>query len=79
MEAKIAAQIAGLGVGYLPAHLARDAIARGVLVPVTTEHGRSDAGRNVLYLGWRIDTRGKALDWWIEELTKPAVRAALIA
>jgi DNA-binding transcriptional LysR family regulator len=79
MDAKIAAQIAGLGVGYLPSHLARDAIARGELIALTTEHGRSDAGRNVVHVAWRADARGMALDWWVEELAKPAVRARLLA
>jgi DNA-binding transcriptional LysR family regulator len=79
MDAKIAAQIAGLGAGYLPRHLVRDAIARGELITLTTEHGRSDAGHSVACLAWRADARGMALDWWIEELAKPAVRAVLLA
>jgi hypothetical protein len=46
---------------------------------LTTEHGRSDAGRNVVHVAWRADARGMALDWWVEELAKPAVRARLLA
>ena len=77
MGAKIAAQAAGLGVGYVPAHLARDAIARGALVRLATEHDRSDEGRNTAHLVWRSDARGPALDWWIRELGRTEVRAAL--
>jgi hypothetical protein len=57
----------------------RDAIARGELIMLTTEHGRSDAGHSIACLAWRADARGMALDWSIEELAKPAVRAVLLA
>jgi DNA-binding transcriptional LysR family regulator len=77
MEAKLAAQIAGLGVGHLPASLAADAIAHGKLVARTLLHARTDVDV-VLHLAWRGDTRGKALDWWRGALKTPAQRAALV-
>jgi DNA-binding transcriptional LysR family regulator len=76
MEAKLAAQIAGLGVGHLPTSLAADAIARGKLVARTLLHGRADVDV-VLHLAWRGDARGKAVDWWRGALRSPAQRAAL--
>ena len=71
------------GIRQMPAHggspnLTDLEIARGELVTLTTEHGRSDAGHNAVHLAWRADARGMALDWWIQELEKPAVRAALL-
>jgi hypothetical protein len=44
--------------------------------PAPASIGRS---HNAVHLAWRADARGMALDWWIEELEKPAVRAALLA
>jgi DNA-binding transcriptional LysR family regulator len=76
MDAKIAAQIAGLGVGYLPRHLVHDARRAD---HVDDRARRSDAGHSIACLAWRADARGRALDWWIEELAKPAVRAVLLA
>jgi DNA-binding transcriptional LysR family regulator len=75
MEAKLAAQIAGLGVGYLPVALAHDAIERGDLV-VKSTHGAGHAPS--VHAAWRSDERGKALAWWLEELRKPATRSALL-
>jgi DNA-binding transcriptional LysR family regulator len=78
LQDKLAAQVAGLGVGYLPEHLARDAVAAGGLVVRQTEHGRGGADTTELYAAWRADARGRALAWWTSELRKPAQRAALL-
>lgn len=79
MEAKLAAQVAGLGVGYLPFPLAQDAVERGDLVIRSTQGARHGAGHSPsVHAAWRADARGKALDWWLEELRKPATRAALL-
>jgi DNA-binding transcriptional LysR family regulator len=76
LAAKIAAQKAGLGCGFLPAHLVRDEIARGELIVRTTDQERSDT---TMYVAWRNDARGKAVAWWLEKLRSPASRAALVA
>jgi DNA-binding transcriptional LysR family regulator len=76
MEAKIAAQVAGLGVGFLPEHLARAQIAAGTLVVKRTEHGRSGQS-TPLFAAWRTDARGKALDWWLAALKQPEVQRML--
>jgi DNA-binding transcriptional LysR family regulator len=79
MEAKLAAQVAGLGVGYLPYPLAQEAIERGALVIRSTQGARQGASHSPpVHAAWRADDRGRALDWWLEELRKPATRAALL-
>jgi DNA-binding transcriptional LysR family regulator len=74
MAAKIDAQKAGLGCGYLPRHRIAQALERGELVVKDTEQGER---RAVLNAAWRQDARGKAVAWWIELLRTPATRAAL--
>jgi DNA-binding transcriptional LysR family regulator len=79
MADKIAAQAAGLGVGYVPLHLIRGELARGELLVMGTESEREQGERIPLYAAWRADARGKAVDWWIERLSAAEVRAALAA
>jgi DNA-binding transcriptional LysR family regulator len=76
MAAKIEAQKAGLGCGYLPRTRVADAVARGELVIKETAQG---ARSSTLSVAWRQDARGKAAAWWIETLRRPAIRAALTA
>ena len=79
MEAKLAAQCAGIGVGYLPYAVAQQAIERGELVIKSTQGARQGSRlAPALHVAWRADERGKALDWWLDELRKPATRAALL-
>ena len=68
MDAKIAAQAAGLGVGYVPEHLAAGAIARGALVVRRVQAERGERNTTQVHVAWRAEARGKALDWWLEEL-----------
>lgn len=67
MRDKIDAQIAGLGVGYLPVHLAKPYLNRGelVLLPVLDEREQTD-----LLLAWRTDSRGVALEYLRECVIK---------
>lgn len=78
MADKIAAQAAGLGVGYVPLHLVREQLARGELVAKTTEDEREEGERVALYAAWRADARGKAIDWWRRQLDAADVQAALL-
>ncbi|MEI6000441.1 LysR family transcriptional regulator [Paraburkholderia bengalensis] len=68
LEAKLAAQIKGLGIGTLPECIAAGPLNRGHLV-------RKDVlgMRNVthFYLAWREDEAGKALHWWVDQLDRP--------
>ena len=76
MAAKIDAQKAGLGVGYLPRARIAGHIERGELVVRKTDQGERSGTLNV---AWRQDARGKAIAWWIETLRNSATRAALAA
>jgi len=76
MAAKIQAQIAGLGCGYLPRPRIEDAISRGQLVMKETDQGERHSSLSV---AWRQDARGKAAAWWIATLRNSATRAALVA
>ena len=76
MAAKIQAQMAGLGCGYLPRARIEDVLARGHLVVKETDQGER---RSTLSVAWRQDARGKAAAWWIETFRNSATRAALVA
>jgi DNA-binding transcriptional LysR family regulator len=76
LEAKLQAQIAGLGVGFLPARVASAAIAEGKLVALAVEEPKP---RSRLYCAWRPRDAGKALKWWIAKLEDAGVREALLA
>lgn len=75
MRAKILAQRAGLGVGWVPRHRAASLLARGELVEKATETPREP---NLLYLAWRGDHEGRALQWWLDRLRQPAMANALL-
>jgi DNA-binding transcriptional LysR family regulator len=74
MTDKLEAQIAGLGVGYLPLHLAASALGDGKLVTLSVMFPRADTGRCV---AWRANRTGKALRWFIHEFEKPEIVAAI--
>jgi DNA-binding transcriptional LysR family regulator len=75
MAAKVAAQVAGLGVGYLPRYLAAPHLASGALVAREIEEPKP---RAPLFLAWRTSHRGKALKWFQERLVgNDAFRAAV--
>ncbi|WP_313621929.1 LysR substrate-binding domain-containing protein [Achromobacter sp.] len=75
MRAKILAQRDGLGVGWVPRYRAASLLARGELVEKATETPREP---NLLYLAWRGDHEGRALQWWLERLRQPQMAAALM-
>jgi len=76
MRDKVEAQIQGLGVGYVPANLARTALESGRLVRKHVE----DEGDKVtrLSLAWRSRDTGKALKWWLARLDEAGVRQRLL-
>jgi DNA-binding transcriptional LysR family regulator len=75
LESKVAAQVAGLGCGYLPAHAAAPLIKVGRLVAKTVEEV-TPLGN--LYYAWRSQEKGKALRWFLTRLEKQEVRASLL-
>lgn len=65
MRAKIDAQIAGLGGGYLATWFAKPEIRVGTLVEKRVDAPKPEAS---LVLAWRANTHGRALAWWRERL-----------
>jgi DNA-binding transcriptional LysR family regulator len=76
IRAKIEAQAAGLGVGYLPAQLAHDEIEAGRLVIKQVEEPKPPLPMSI---AWRPRDAGKALKWWVARLEDERVRDALLA
>ena len=78
LASKLDAQIRGLGVGYLPAPLAQPYLETGRLVAKRV--ARAEHSVQSCY-AWRKTTqsgRGRALQWWLEQLQSPITRAALL-
>ena len=65
LSAKLSAQIAGLGVGFLPTRLACEAIAQGRLVALRVAAPKP---RVALSVGWRAQGAGPATLWFVERL-----------
>ncbi|HNG61740.1 MAG TPA: LysR substrate-binding domain-containing protein [Cellvibrionaceae bacterium] len=63
MQAKLDAQVMGLGVGFLPKHLAEPALQNGSLIalPCTIPRPNMPA-----YMAWRKDNKGLALQWFVQ-------------
>jgi len=65
--AKVQAQLAGLGCGYLPRYLAEPHLASGMLVERRLE---SETRRDRAYLAWNENATGNAALWWRENLQR---------
>lgn len=75
MRAKILAQREGLGVGWLPRQRVQSLLKRRELVEKRMATPREP---NRLFVGWRGDHRGRALDWWLEQLRQPRLSKRLL-
>jgi DNA-binding transcriptional LysR family regulator len=78
MRAKLEAQLRGLGGGFLPEFLARPYLDSGRLVAKSV--ARSNRLAQVSY-AWRTPpsgSQGRALQWWLQQLERPATRTALL-
>src|SRR5581483_7574731 len=75
MRAKLAAQIAGLGVGFLPLKWAEPHVKAGRLVRKEVEGNKAAAN---VFLAWHPRQAGKALDWFLARLREPNMRAYLL-
>ncbi|WP_225782800.1 LysR family transcriptional regulator [Xenophilus sp. Marseille-Q4582] len=78
LQAKLHAQLHGLGGGFLPEPMARPWLAAGHLVELATErvppHG-------TLHCAWRSRAAGQpglALQWWLQQLDHAGTREALL-
>lgn len=78
MQAKLAAQLHGLGGGFLPEPMARPYLEAGHLVARRTER---PAPLGTMNLAWRVRSAsapGRALQWWLERFEQEATRQALL-
>lgn len=67
LDAKIKAQINGLGVGYLPKHRIKNLLKKGLLIEKKVDSQKS---RTHLKAAWRTDTNSQILKWFLGELDK---------
>jgi DNA-binding transcriptional LysR family regulator len=75
MQAKIRAQCEGLGVGWLPRERVAGLLASGALVEKRMADPREP---NLLYVAWRGDHQGRALDWWLAQLKHERLASRLV-
>ncbi|MGH8037717.1 MAG: LysR family transcriptional regulator [Stenotrophomonas sp.] len=75
MQAKIRAQCEGLGVGWLPRDRVAGLLANGALVEKRMADPREP---NLLYVAWRGDHQGRALDWWLAQLKHDRLASRLV-
>ena len=76
MQAKLAAHIAGLGVGFLPAHLALPAIKAKRLVALDVANPRRESA---VCVAWRANRTGRAQRWFIQQFEKPEIVTSLFS
>ena len=67
VSAKIQAQIMGIGVGFLPKHIIQNEIEREELIILDCSVPRPNIP---LYIAWRKNNSGKALQWFVEACTQ---------
>ena len=82
MQAKIAALLRGIGCGFVPEPMVRDAIAAGTLKVKTVQRARAPAHfayawRAPLGKGGKMQP-GLGLKWWLERLDGATTRRALL-
>ncbi len=80
LQAKLEAQLRGLGVGFLPLPMAQPHLKAGRLLAGQSE-GLSRQER--IGYAWRRTTQGgeapgRALKWWLQKLKSPVTRTALL-
>ena len=76
MQAKLDAQLRGLGGGFLPEPMARPYVETGRLVVRRVAHAPLVAHPRYV---WRSGDRpGRALQWWLDQLQSPVTRRALL-
>jgi DNA-binding transcriptional LysR family regulator len=78
MQAKIAAQLRGLGFGFLPEPMVRPYLAAGRLVQRRVARPERVARVHYAWGGPSHAQPGRALQWWITQLASPATRRALL-
>ena len=78
MQAKLDAQLRGLGGGNLPRCMADPYIEAGHLVVKKTERSQRQVSIHYAWRGGKSSTHGRALQWWLQQLESQTTRAALL-
>ncbi|MEY2619350.1 MAG: hypothetical protein RL522_2352 [Pseudomonadota bacterium] len=78
MQAKLDAQLRGLGAGFLPEPLARPHLKAGRLVARRVQRTGRVARASYAWRDTGGTRPGKALAWWLAQLESPTTRAALL-
>jgi DNA-binding transcriptional LysR family regulator len=76
LEAKAAAHVAGLGVGFLPRPIAEREAAAGRLRILAVAAPRAPTE---LVIAWRPGQEGRALKWFVKRIGDPLVAAELLS
>jgi DNA-binding transcriptional LysR family regulator len=78
-RAKLEALLRGLGAGFIPQPLAHEHVRAGRLRIKAVARGNP---RPTFHYAWRAEHGprglGRALQWWLEQLARPATRRALL-
>ena len=74
MHAKVQAQCEGLG-GWLPRDRVAGLLKRGALIEKKMADPREP---NLLYVAWRGDHQGRALEWWLAQLQNKRLASRLV-
>lgn len=78
MQAKLDAQLRGLGSGFVPECMARAYIETGRLVVKQMDRPQRIIRINYAWRSLSQSDHGRALNWWLGQLESPATRAALL-
>ncbi len=78
MQAKLDAQLRGLGCGFVPECMARAYTETGRLVVLQVERPQRLVRVNYAWRNITPAGHGQALAWWLSQLESPTTRAALL-
>lgn len=78
MQAKLDAQLRGLGGGFVPQSMACSYVETGRLVVKKTERPQRVVRLSYAWRGAAPRGQGRALQWWLKQLESPATRVALL-
>ncbi len=78
MQAKIEAQVRGLGCGFLPHAMADVYVQAGLLVTRQVARAARKVRMHYAWSGAPQQLPGRALQWWLQQLESPATRKALM-
>ena len=73
-DAKLQAILLGIGCGFLPERLARSQVRAGRLKVLRVETPLPP-GQSTL--AWRAGENGRALKWWVDQLSRPQMARKL--